>query len=65
MTPTERFAITLDLIEAAEQMLRQRLRREHPEPDPAAIEARVDAWYLERIDDGGDAEGVAVPWPRP
>jgi Rv0078B-related antitoxin len=50
-----RFEMTLDLFETAEQMVRQRLRREHPELDDQGIEERVVRWLraCPTLDQGG------------
>jgi hypothetical protein len=47
-TPTEKLRIAFALIEVAERMLRQRLRREAPELSEQALEDRVNAWYAKR-----------------
>lgn len=61
----ERFAVTLQLYELAEQMLRQRLRREQPELTGAELESRVNDWRLDRPGaEQGDAEGTLGRWPR-
>lgn len=64
-TATERLRITFELIEVAERMLRQRLRREQPGISQQALDERVDAWYARRPGaEHGDAEGVPAAWPR-
>lgn len=63
--PAERLRLAFELIDLAERMLRQRLRREHPDLTDAQLEARIDAWYLHRpgaLD--GDAVGTPGTWPR-
>ena len=60
---SERLAIALDLAEAAEEMLRERLAREGL--DAAEIERRVVEWYATRPGaEDGDAPGRRVPFPR-
>lgn len=60
-----RFRLALDLFEAGVQMMRQRLRREHPDLPEAEIEARLVRWLQERPGaEHGDAPGRPVPWPR-
>lgn len=60
-----RFKTAMDLYELAESMLRQKLRREHPECDEATIDAMVVAWRLRRPGaELGDSVGSPVPWPR-
>lgn len=55
----------MDLYELAEQLLRQRLRREDPKRSRAAIEAEVNRWRTNRPGaEHGDAPGRVVPWPR-
>lgn len=56
-----RIRTALDLFGVAESMVRQRLRREHPELDDAAIEERVVAWIHHRP---GAEDGDAVGTPR-
>lgn len=64
-TPTERLRATFELIDIAERMLRQRLRRESPGMTEQALEARVSAWYERRPGaEFGDGEGISVAWPR-
>ncbi|HEY8945781.1 MAG TPA: hypothetical protein VIM73_16040 [Polyangiaceae bacterium] len=64
-TPTEKLRIAFALIDVAERMLRQRLRRESPEMSEQALEDRVAAWYARRPGaELGDGVGVAAAWPR-
>ena len=64
-TPADRLRITFELIDVAERMLRQRLRREHPELSEGDLEDRVAAWYAHRPGaEHGDAVGIAKAWPR-
>lgn len=56
-----RIRTALELFEVAESMVRQRLRREHPELDDDAIEERVVAWVRHRP---GAEDGDAVGTPR-
>jgi len=57
--------MTFELIDVAERMLRQRLRRELPDISEQAMEARVSAWYERRPGaELGDGEGISVAWPR-
>lgn len=61
----ERLRVALDLFAAGEDLMRQNLRRRHPQEDEAAIEARLCRWLQERPGaERGDAEGKVVPWPR-
>lgn len=57
-TPAERMRIAFDLFEMGERMYRQRMRREHPDADDAAIDELVTAWLHERPGaEHGDAPG--------
>jgi len=60
-----RYQLALDLFEAAEQIMRQNLRRRFPDAGPDEIEARLVDWLHERPGaELGDAVGRLVPWPR-
>lgn len=60
-----RLQVALDLFEAGVAMMRQKLRREHPDWSEAEVEARLSAWLQERPGaEHGDAAGRPVPWPR-
>jgi len=60
-----RLRLALDLFRTGEAMMRERLRREHPELSEQEIEARLVAWLQERPGaESGDAPGRRVPWPR-
>jgi hypothetical protein len=60
-----RLRLAFDLYQTGEEMMRQRLRREHPNLSPAEIEALVVKWLVERPGaEFGDALGRPVPWPR-
>ena len=55
----------LDLFEAGEAMMRQPLRREHPDADDVEIERRIVAWLRERPGAvHGDGARRPVSWPR-
>lgn len=61
----ERFQTALALYELAEEMLRQKVRREHPEASEEEIEQHVVEWRLHRPGaEFGDGPGLPVPWPR-
>lgn len=47
-TPEERLRIALDLADVGVQMVRTRLRREHPEWDAVQLEEAMAAWMQER-----------------
>jgi hypothetical protein len=60
-----RLQLAFDLYQTGEEMMRQKLRREHPALSPAEIEARVLEWLLDRPGaELGDSSGRPVPWPR-
>ena len=59
------FAVALELFQVAEEMLRQRLRRERPAATGDEIEERVGVWRTARPGaEDGDSPGRPVPWPR-
>ena len=61
----ERLRLALDLFAVGEAMMRQNLRRKHPDASGAEIEAWLAAWLRERPGaEDGDAPGRRVPWPR-
>lgn len=43
-----RAQMTFDLCDAAEQIMRQNIRRRHPELSEAEVEERLAGWYLSR-----------------
>ena len=47
-TPADRLRLAFDLIDFAERMLRQRLRRDHPQWTDDQVERSIDAWYLDQ-----------------
>jgi len=60
-----RLRIALELFETGVEMMRQKLRRDHPGLADHEIEARVRAWLQERPGaEFGDAVGRRVAWPR-
>jgi hypothetical protein len=60
-----RLQLALDLFRAGEEMMRQRLRREHPGISPLDLESKLVAWLETRPGaEFGDAPGRPVPWPR-
>ncbi len=61
----ERLRLALEMFGVGEALMRQRLRREHPNADDVEIEARLIAWLQERPGaEAGDAVGTPVAWPR-
>jgi hypothetical protein len=60
-----RLRLALDLFRTGEEMMRQRLRREHPDLSPEEIERRIVQWLEDRPGAPfGDSPGKPVPWPR-
>ena len=45
---SERARVTAELIELAEQMMRQNLKRRHPDASHEEIERRLDDWYSKK-----------------
>lgn len=61
-----RLRTAFELFDAGVRMMRQNLKRRHPDADEAAIEEMLRAWLRERPGaEHGDAEGRPVAWPRP
>lgn len=61
----ERFQLALDLYDLSERMLRQKLRRKHPQGTDAEIDAKVDEWLAHRPGaEQGDGDGTPIAWPR-
>jgi hypothetical protein len=55
------FRMTLDLFETGLNLMRQNLRRSHPDADEEEIEGRLHAWLLERPGaEFGDCPGRPV-----
>lgn len=59
-TPAERFQAALELHETGIELMRQNLRRRHPDESAEAIEARMRAWLGDRPP---DAPGRLRPRP--
>ena len=61
----ERLRLALDMFATGEALMRQKLRREHPDATDAEIEGRLTTWLQERPGaEAGDAVGRPVAWPR-
>jgi len=59
LTAVDKPRITLDMAEAGADMMRENLRRRHPDEDASGLERRLVAWLHERPgDETGDADGV-------
>lgn len=64
-SPEPPLVLAFELLDFAEALLRQRLRRENPGIGDEEIEERVAEWYSERPGaELGDAPGVPGVWPR-
>jgi hypothetical protein len=64
-TPAVKLRMVFHLVDVAERMLRQRLRRECPEMSGEDIEQQVVEWYGRRPGaEFGDGEGRPARWPR-
>jgi hypothetical protein len=57
-------AVAMELYGLAEELVRARLRRDHPRRSAAAIEAAVNAWRIARPGaEHGDCPGRRLRWP--
>lgn len=60
-----RLRMALDLFETGLEMMRQKVRRDHPDLADHEVEARLGAWLRERPGaEFGDAVGRPATWPR-
>jgi len=60
-----RLRAAIEMSETGVEMMRQTLRRTHPELTELEIEARVRAWLMDRPGAPfGDAVGRPATWPR-
>lgn len=48
LTPAEKIRIAFDLFDAGVDMMRQSLRRRHPEESPEEIQRRLQEWLYTR-----------------
>ena len=61
-----RLRLALDLFATGEDLMRQRVQRQHPGLSPRDIEVRLMEWFRERPGaEFGDSPGKPVAWPRP
>jgi len=61
-----RLRLALDLFTTGERLMRQRLRRGHPELSHEELELRVVQWLRARPGaQFGDSPGKPAAWPRP
>lgn len=64
-TAAENLRTAFDLFVAGQRMMRENLKRRHPEESDRQIERRLRAWMSERPGaEHGDAAGRPVEWPR-
>jgi hypothetical protein len=47
-SPVERLRVVFDLYAAAEEIMRQNLRRRHPDSSAEEIERLLEAWLMSR-----------------
>jgi hypothetical protein len=58
---SDAFRATLDLFQTGVDLMRQNLRRRHPDADEHEIERRLQAWLLERPGaESGDCSGRPI-----
>ena len=61
----ERLRTAFELHEAGVEMMRQTLRRKHPEANDSELDVMLARWLRERPGaEFGDAEGKHGTWPR-
>ena len=61
----QRLELAFDLYEAGEQIMRQNLKRRHPDADRKEIDRRLATWLCKRPGaEAGDGVGRRVAWPR-
>ncbi len=61
----ERFRVTCELFEAGCEIMRQNLKRRHPDLGTAELHVRFIEWLRDRPGaEHGDAPGILVAWPR-
>lgn len=64
-TAAAKLRTAFDLFTAGERMMRQNLRRRHPEAADTEIEEMLWAWLMRRPGaEYGDGVGRPVTWPR-
>lgn len=65
LTPAERLNLSLEMFDLGVEIMRQNLRRRHPDEDDAAIAKRLAAWLSERPGaEFGDTVGRVRPLPE-
>jgi hypothetical protein len=61
----KRLEIALEMFGVGESLMRQKLRREHPQASSDEIEVKILAWLRTRPGaEQGDAVGRSLPVPR-
>jgi hypothetical protein len=64
-TAAVRLRTAFDLFVAGERMMRQNIKRRHPEASAREIDRRLRAWMSQRPGaEHGDAAGKPITWPR-
>ncbi len=62
LSPAERLKATIDLAEVGYEMMRENLRRRHPDASDDEIQTMLTAWLHERPGaEHGDGVGRAAP----
>ena len=65
LSPSQRFAVGLEMCDLGIRIQRQNLRRERREASEAEIDRLLADWLAERPGaESGDAEGRPAVWPR-
>lgn len=65
LTAAQKLRLSLEMFRYGCDMMRQNLRRAHPDEDPAAIEERLRSWLRTRPGaPHGDGIGRPGTWPR-
>ncbi|MGH7277845.1 MAG: hypothetical protein ACREJG_04080 [Candidatus Rokuibacteriota bacterium] len=60
-----RLRLALDMFSAGEELMRQRLRRQHPDLSASEIERYIVDWLQTPPGaEFGDSPGTPVAWPR-
>lgn len=60
-TPAERLLLAFAMQEEGLALMRENLRRRHPDATEQELDQLCDAWLMDRP---LDAPGRRVPWPR-
>lgn len=66
LTPVEKLHLAFDLFESGRELMRAKLRREHPDATTEEIERLLAQWVSTRPGaEHGDAVGRVRPWREP